>query len=661
MNSEKLKIILVVLIIFLISTLFGAFKCKINKDAQRFYKQGMEFYQQDKFQDAYFNFKQINRFSNFYVLSLLKQFQCANQLADKKTAHGAIKKLIKSAKDDSIRPYALYNEANLAFELKTNSNSQSLKKYSYIQKNYPLTDFGIASSYKIAKLTTDKNLSKEKYIQYIQDSPNGKFAQNALEALSSTNAYISKKDKEIIADAYLLNNKFSKALNFYKETSFCDNWIKIAKCYRGLNLFEEEKSTIIKGLELSKSNVDEKELSGAIDRLIAILNADKISVLQTFYSKYPNSYIFPTIAYKLAQNTGSIRSIKLYEYISKKHPESYWAPNSTWEVFWYNYKLSRFKVCENIANDYQKLYKNTQDAPRITYWHGKVLLKEKKNTQAKETFQKVIKTYPLSYYSFLSKKQLKSSKAKRIIFKKPVDGYSINSINKHLFKDKILFYLANCDDFQTIDELKINDDFINSWVAYKKGNYPLSINIAKEAIAKKEDGEIEEKIKFSDYGLKLMYPVLFENEINKYAHEFKASPYLFLSLVREESHFDSNAKSAAGALGLAQIMPDTANFIEKTTVSKETLLNEDENIRIGLKYFSYLMDYFNQNEYLSILAYNAGPGNISKWMNDPFINNGEIDFFVENIPFLETKNYIKKILSSYWVYINAYSPRNRDL
>ena len=156
-----------------------------------------------------------------------------------------------------------------------------------------------------------------------------------------------------------------------------------------------------------------------------------------------------------------------------------------------------------------------------------------------------------------------------------------------------------------------------------------------------------------------MYPILFEDIINENAKDFKLSPYLFLSLIREESHFDKNAKSSVGALGLTQLMQGTANFIEKRDVSKESLLNPSENIEMGLDYFKYLMNMFNNNEFLSILAYNAGPGNIKKWLNDSTISSDEIDVFIENIPYLETKNYIKKILSSYWIYLNIYSPKNK--
>lgn len=664
MNTGNLKIILIALVLITSVMLFETVKFKVDKDAKRLYSQGMEFYKVENYSDAYYNFKQISRMAQIYQLSLLKQFQCANYLSDKKTAHSKIKELAKLTKDEAIRPYVLYNEAKLALELKTTSNNQSIRKFNYIQKHYPNSDFAIASAYKLAKIENNKKVSKDNYINYLTYAPNGKFSLGAMDELENGGFNLTSSDKEVLADAYLANNNYSKALDLYKETSFNSNWYKISKCYKGLKNLEEEKSTLIKGLELNKSDIEEKDISSALDRLITLTNADKIQTLQTLYSKHPNSYILPTVAYKLAQNSASIRSIKLYEYIVEKYPDSYWASNSLWEVFWYNYKLSRYKICENLAKNHAKAYFNTPDAPRVAYWHGKILLNEKRNLEARDTFYKVIKQYPLSYYSFLSNKALKSSKAHKMALKKPIEGYNINSINKHLFKDKTLLYLADYNDFQTIDELKINDEFIDSWVLNKKENYPMSIKVARDKLSEEEEqirSSDNKELKIQSYKLKLSYPIKYEKEINKYAAQYKINPYLFLSLVREESHFDSNAKSSAGALGLAQIMPDTANFIEKTVVSKETLSNKEENIRIGIKYFSYLVNYFNGDEYLAILAYNAGPGNINKWRENEFIKSSDIDVFVENIPYIETKNYIKKILSSYWAYLNVYSPKNKEI
>ena len=216
-----------------------------------------------------------------------------------------------------------------------------------------------------------------------------------------------------------------------------------------------------------------------------------------------------------------------------------------------------------------------------------------------------------------------------------------------------------------IEEFKINNEYVKSWILYQKNNFPLAINIAKEELLQNKNTNIpndkKPTIVFSNQMLKMIYPIFYQNEINHYAQEFKQSPYLFLSLVREESHFNKRATSSAGAKGLCQLINTTADFIEKKKISNETLFDAEENLRIGLKYFNYLTNQFKGNEYLAILAYNAGPGNINKWLNDSQINfkPDEIEAFIENIPFIETKTYIKKILSSYWIYLNIYSAKNK--
>ncbi|MBQ8635502.1 transglycosylase SLT domain-containing protein [bacterium] len=666
MNIKKLQLCLISLIIATIGLCGVFYKYTCDKNSKRFYKQGVNLFNEKKYSDAYYNFKQINRFSNLYELSLLKQYQCANNLADKKTAHIKLKEIIKYTKNDIIKPWALYNETLLSQELKTTQNEIIARKFKIIYTNYPNNDFGIASAYKYAQLSKNNSYeSKEGYLKYLTYAPNGKYALSALEELSKIETELTKEEYEIIADAKYANSQYTEAIANYEKTVFSKNWYKISKCYRALNNKNKEKETIQKGLNLKISNVNEKELSIALDRFISITNANKIQFLQELYNKYQDSYVFPTIAYKLAEASSSPRAIKLYETVANDYPTSIWASNSLWEIFWYSFQEGHYKNCENIARKHISLYKDSQDAPRIAYWYGRALLKTKNNQHAREIFYDIINDYPLSYYSFLSAKRLKMSKSKKMILRKPIVSYNINSINKFIFKDKTLLKLANSENWELIDDFKIDDSYVKAWIAHKKKNYPTSINIAKKELFEEKEEEIEinieseeKNLSFSNQFLKLVYPVLYEKEINESAKDYEQSPYLFLSLIREESHFDKNAKSPVGALGLSQLMPSTANFIENKQVTKDTLVTPDKNIKIGLKYFTYLVDYFDNDEYLAILAYNAGPGNIKKWRNNPSINSNEIDVFVENIPYIETKNYIKKILSSYWTYINIYSTKN---
>lgn len=653
MDIRRLKIILIILLLMFIGTGVCAFKYKSDIDAKRFYKQGMNFYSKENYSDAYYNFKQISRISDLYIISLLKQYICAYKLNDKKVAHSKILELVKRTNDSNIRPYAMYNEAILAIELKLNTPDRSLKKFKKIIDKYPDNDFAYASAYKAAVLSDDRRFKKEKYIQYLDYAPVGKFSLSALDDLKFYKNSLSPSDREVIANSYYLNSKYEEAVKYYLETDFSKNWFKISKCYRALNKKEEERAALTNGLNMERSEVEEKDIDIALNRLIALNGENKIQFLQNLYLKNSTSYIYPTVIYNLAEATNSIRTIKLYEEIVKNHPSSSWASNSLWEIFWYNYSLGRYETCIKLAKIHQKNYPKSADAPRVAYWGARALLKEKKNQEAREIFYKIKKDYPLSYYAFLSAKRLKFSKAKKIIVKKPINNFNFNSLNKFIFNDdKILLFLADNNDFEAIDELKLNREYIKSWIMYKKKNYPNAINTAKNEYLKKIAEDDEFKVSYSDKELKLIYPILYGEEINKYAQEYKQSPYLFLSLIREESHFNNNAQSSAGAIGLVQLMPATANFIEKTALDNESI--KQNNVKIGLKYYKYLTEMFEGNDYLAILSYNAGPGNIKKWLNDPFIKSDEIDEFIENIPYLETKNYIKKILSSYWIYFNVY-------
>lgn len=652
MNSNKFKILSV---IFLLAFLFiGLFilKYKFNLDSKRIYKQGMFFYSEENYSDAYYNFKKISPFSDLYIIALLKQYICAIKLEDKKTAHTKISELIRKTKDANLKPYALYNEAVLSFETGMISKKQYLKKLKRIINEYPDNDFAYASSYKATMLSDDRYFSKDNIVSYLKYAPVGKYSLSALENAGTYKDILTNEDKEIVADSYYLNSKYEQALNYYKDTDFSKNWYKISKCYKFLNKKDEEKATIINGFNLPQSDVEEKEIDTAIDRLISITNSNKLQILQELYTKYENSYVFPTILYNLAESSKSIRSIKLYEDIVKLYPNSSWASNSLWEIFWYNYSQMHYKTCIKLGEIHKQKYSKSSDAPRVAYWSARAMLHEKDNQAARDTFYEIIRNYPLSYYAFLSARRLKISKAKKIIVKKPIPSSNINSINKFIFNnDPLLMFLANNDDFKTIEELKINNEYIKSWLMYKKQNYSNSINTAKNEYLKTGDKN-EINISYLDKELKLIFPVLYEEEINEYALKYRQSPLLFMSLIREESHFNKNAKSSAGAIGLVQLMPATASFIEKTTISSERL--KKDNIEIGLKYFKYLYEMFDRNEYLAILAYNAGPGNVKKWMNSDFAKSGEIDEFVENIPYLETKNYIKKVLSTYWSYYNIY-------
>ena len=155
--------------------------------------------------------------------------------------------------------------------------------------------------------------------------------------------------------------------------------------------------------------------------------------------------------------------------------------------------------------------------------------------------------------------------------------------------------------------------------------------------------------------MKKIYPLKYSEYVEKYAKEYNIDKYLVYAIIKAESNFEEEAKSASNAIGLMQIMEatamETANKID-LDVSENDLFNPELNIKIGLKYFTTLLEKYNNNYNLAIIAYNAGIGNVDKWIQDGIIKADGTD--IENVPFKETNNYVRKILRDYEIYIKLY-------
>lgn len=135
--------------------------------------------------------------------------------------------------------------------------------------------------------------------------------------------------------------------------------------------------------------------------------------------------------------------------------------------------------------------------------------------------------------------------------------------------------------------------------------------------------------------------------INKYSQEYNIERELLFSVIKAESSFNKNAVSKVGASGLMQLMPDTAKWISsklKEEYNKDVLKDPEKNIKYGSYYLSYLIGKFRNIDY-ALMAYNAGPGNVEKWIHGNILIGNTSD--IENIPFNETKNYVKKIKENY--------------
>lgn len=165
-----------------------------------------------------------------------------------------------------------------------------------------------------------------------------------------------------------------------------------------------------------------------------------------------------------------------------------------------------------------------------------------------------------------------------------------------------------------------------------------------------------------------IYPIHYQDEIRIASSQSQLDPFIVSAIIRVESNFKSDKISSKGAIGLMQIMPDTAEWITdlSTGSSKDIssrLTIPEVNIQVGTWYLNFLQKQFEQRlaamesnqDHIALIAaaYNAGPGNVNKWLQEGTWDGSysELDF----IPFGETRHFVQRILYYYKKHERYYS------
>ena len=163
--------------------------------------------------------------------------------------------------------------------------------------------------------------------------------------------------------------------------------------------------------------------------------------------------------------------------------------------------------------------------------------------------------------------------------------------------------------------------------------------------------EMQIKPAFEDLRWRLIYPLHYYETVEKV--KGNNNPIILQSIIKEESHFNPFATSSVGAGGLMQLMPATYNEIVKNTSIGADIYNPESNLKAGSIYYERLKKSLGNKDLYALSAYNGGIGSVNTWFSKLIYNDA--DEFVEQIPYSETKNYVKKVFRSYWVYGNIYN------
>jgi soluble lytic murein transglycosylase len=372
--------------------------------------------------------------------------------------------------------------------------------------------------------------------------------------------------------------------------------------------------------------------------------------------------------------------------IMKKYKRSSLYDDAHWYLGYTYYKQGNLEK----ALKYFDLYDDRiDDAPfkhgKALYWSARAYLKQGKKEKAIQKFAQLIEEQPFSYYvwTLLSKFKDNSelndfflNKLNQSLYQKAFkEKNSSEEAPKYNFKDPEHYFRGII--FKEMGLYKLASTEFNRLFYQNRGNNKHLLKIAEllhatngyhrsvyiMIIFHKIKDLIQKFYHHKDRAIFLLYPYVYRSEVQKYSSKFDVDPYLALSIMKAESIFQEDIYSPAGAIGLMQIMPYTgrrlAQILDMKDFTAEKLLEHHTNIKLGIRYLRKLSDELNENSVFIPISYNAGPHKLKMWLEKTKIT--DIDEFVEEIPYLETRNYVKKVLSYYGAYKYLYENKIVDL
>ncbi len=412
--------------------------------------------------------------------------------------------------------------------------------------------------------------------------------------------------KEILENLGLVlfkQKKYLEAAEVYKEAS--EKYWEIRSLYRG-GKKEELYSSLNKLFELGDDRIASVLISIASDKRKEGHIEESIEINQKVLEKYP----------------------------SEKE-------EALWNIGWTYYLSKDYKKASEIFSNLYDTYKDS----KYLYWNIRSLEEKGDNIEkiSSKIFEREINFYSIMFYA-KNKTSIKES-GLMPFFAKDITPVKIT----HITSFKI-------ERVEALIELGFLKEALSELNYFSKNVHSIEevyylCSKFKELRQYKQAVRIASKIPFIEGMNQFLYPLAYSDIIERIAQRYEIDPLLVLSIIREESRFDPDATSTAGALGLMQLMPTTAQRFDRNLKlginNPKDILNIKNNLHIGIYYLSNLVKDFGSYTY-AIAAYNAGEDAVKKWLKVGKYKS--VDEFIEDIPYNETRNYVKKVLTTFFEY-----------
>lgn len=658
--SFKQKIIIGVITVGIMIS-GGTFLCLYQPAAKtdEIYSQALDDFKDGEYQNSYYLFSKVTMFSNLKPIAIYHQAECARMLNDDKSAIKQYQFLFNNYPKHKLSLRAKYMAAQMLVDTKP---QLAQKYFEQIILNGPETDYAIASEYYNGVLLMNKYKDDKKifplsvksdvensFRHYLTKAPSGRWAMSIVDKWLSLDKEISSDDYLLLAKTCFLMGEYERAQEFLTNVHLSEGWTLDVKNSYAMKNYPRVKFLTQSGIKNYSQYVDEKDLIDVVDIYVNLgkTKSEAVNELLTLSSEKGRDYLLNI----KCQNVPADNKDSCYSYLYLKYPNGKFSADALSNIFFEKIKAKDYENAVKIGKDHLNKFANSNSTPMVLFWLGKLSERVNDYNGYQNYYRSLISKYPDNYYAYRA--YLRLNKIHNPLLTDYINPKPVLYPYKYT-RNNIIVKLVDLKDYNILNEM-VDDDFIRSWVLYKKGDYSHSMLIARDAMEK-----ITPKPDKYDLRWRLVYPVNYYEDIKRYADKAGNNSPLILSLVREESYFDPLAQSAVGATGLMQLMPSTAYEISAKyglgITSVDVLFNPNINLKAGNYYYSFLKSMLSGYDVSSVAAYNGGIGSLQKWKSSLYYN--DTDEFVEQIPYTETQNYVKKVFRSYWNYIRLYSGNN---
>lgn len=345
-------------------------------------------------------------------------------------------------------------------------------------------------------------------------------------------------------------------------------------------------------------------------------------------------------------------ALRIFRKLTSDYPSSSHVPRALWETAWSLYLSGDYR---ESADNFGRLAGDPAYRERALYWKGRALEASGSREAARETQAVLMEEFPAGFYSLNIEKEKGVRNGRIPCFNHAAlpslplpDGHerAKTLISLGLYEEARMEIAAVRR--RTGAKSRNAMDLAGLYLAME--DYRSAMGLFTQSALLHRDGNTQRI-------WAVLYPAAFSEIVARHSSNAGINECLAFALIRAESNFSPTARSPVGAMGLMQLMPATARDTARElrdSITQAGLTRPDLNVSIGTRHLKGLLTRFNGNLVSAVAAYNAGATPVIRWRKN-FANLRE-DEFIENIPYPETREYVKKVLASMEIYRRLYGP-----